>query len=447
MLEWVGGGISTVSLHTFERSKEVSLALGDGYSSLSAETTTSSAILRSDPTNKLAVLSLPGEAIAMIPFVQDLMEHEDLLEHGGDDSMPSYAREVPYLPSYVLPNDSLRPPITGTTGTTMDARKLRNIRDLAFLHGFNDPTLAILYEPRPHWVGRLGTEKDSYALDILTMDVITRSYPSLATVTSLPCDALYLSSCPAEIGGMLLVCSSSLIHIDQSGKKTIVSINGWFQKISNLIPSRKDAESLMLELNGSHIAWNKLIPILVLADGTTYHLGIKMDGRSVSDIEIHPAHTFRSKKLARPSAIVAVGNEGVFVASATGDSELYRCEVRAVKEITKDGKITSAEQEDLDADIHMEDDLEDGEYYQLLQQSHGTPHIYIMLLIFINVPIRNSHQTSTPTRSYGPIFQLLSKLENQYIYTGTILSLRSAQSLTFPSVPLKRKQEDLNSFA
>jgi hypothetical protein len=34
------------------------------------------ALLRTDPNNKLAALSLPSNALAMLPIVQDLMETE-----------------------------------------------------------------------------------------------------------------------------------------------------------------------------------------------------------------------------------------------------------------------------------------------------------------------------------------------------------------------------------
>ena len=55
-----------MSLHTYERCAQVMYGDVDAHRPL----------LRTDPNNKLAALSLPSNALAMLPIVQDLMDTE-----------------------------------------------------------------------------------------------------------------------------------------------------------------------------------------------------------------------------------------------------------------------------------------------------------------------------------------------------------------------------------
>lgn len=66
LLEWSRGEIATVSLHTYERCAQVM------YGDVEAHEPR----LRTDPNNKLAALSLPSNALAMLPIVQDLLDTE-----------------------------------------------------------------------------------------------------------------------------------------------------------------------------------------------------------------------------------------------------------------------------------------------------------------------------------------------------------------------------------
>jgi cleavage and polyadenylation specificity factor subunit 1 len=66
ILEWLGGDIATVSLHTYERA--IQMTAGDTYEP----------ILRSDPLSRLAVLTLPDDSLAVLPLMQDQSELEVL---------------------------------------------------------------------------------------------------------------------------------------------------------------------------------------------------------------------------------------------------------------------------------------------------------------------------------------------------------------------------------
>ena len=56
----------------------------------------------------------------------------------------------------------------------IQTNRVQNIIDIQFLHGYNQPTLAILYEPLQTFAGRIAVRKDTCRLDVLTLDVKER---------------------------------------------------------------------------------------------------------------------------------------------------------------------------------------------------------------------------------------------------------------------------------
>ena len=91
--------------------------------------------LRVDPLSRCAALSLPKDALAILPFYQSQAEL-DLIEQET-----SQARDVPYSPSFVL-----------DLANDVDKR-IRNVIDFTFLPGFNNPTVAVLCQYQQTWTG------------------------------------------------------------------------------------------------------------------------------------------------------------------------------------------------------------------------------------------------------------------------------------------------------
>ncbi|GHJ84497.1 hypothetical protein NliqN6_0899 [Naganishia liquefaciens] len=338
LLEWMHGEISTVSLHTFERAPQVLYANPEDFVS----------ILRTDPNSKLIVQLLPNDALAMIPLVQDFEEFEGL-DH-------SSARDVPYMPSFILSLPDLSP-------------TLRNVKDLVFLPGFNNPTLAILFQPLPTATGRSSSPRDTFHLEIRTLDPLSQTYPLISSTVGLPYDAQYLVPCPHDIGGLLLVTATALIHIDQSGKFITTSTNGWFKFVSKLTPTQKREECL-LELDGSHIVWAEQGNFLVLLrDGRVVQARLQVEGRSVVRIDLVALRGEESleKELAlevglnQPSSVCPVSwtdaegsaQNGFFAAAAVGDSHLVS--VRMVAEEQRQKHEPDAGKDEMDVDL--DDDL------------------------------------------------------------------------------------------
>lgn len=71
LLEWSRGDIATVSLHTYERSVQVQ----------QGDLLTHSPLLRSDPSSRMAVLTLPEDALAVLPVLQEQSDLDPLFEN------------------------------------------------------------------------------------------------------------------------------------------------------------------------------------------------------------------------------------------------------------------------------------------------------------------------------------------------------------------------------
>ena len=67
------------------------------------------------------------------------------------------------LPSYTL-----------DLATVIQTHIVDNIIDIQFLHGYNQPTLLILYEPLKTYAGRIAVRKNTCWLDVVTLDVKER---------------------------------------------------------------------------------------------------------------------------------------------------------------------------------------------------------------------------------------------------------------------------------
>jgi cleavage and polyadenylation specificity factor subunit 1 len=70
LLEWSRGDISAVSLHTYERCPQMNTGDLQSYVPM----------LRSDPLSRMAVLSLPEDAVAVLPVLQEQTDLDPMQE-------------------------------------------------------------------------------------------------------------------------------------------------------------------------------------------------------------------------------------------------------------------------------------------------------------------------------------------------------------------------------
>jgi len=218
--------------------------------------------------------------------------------------------DVPYSPSVVLSLPDISP-------------KLKNTQDLLFLSGFHSPTLALLYCPMHTWSGRYRSAKDTFCLEIRTFDLSSDSYPLLTSVTGLPSDSLYLVACPAELGGVVLVTSTGVVHIDQSGRVVGAGVNAWWNQATSL-RSDRSSESRKLSLEGSKCVFvGERDMLLVLQNGDVHQVRFEMDGRAVGTIKVDE----QSSSVPPPSSVIVAGNRALFVGSLEGDSLLAKVDM------------------------------------------------------------------------------------------------------------------------
>ncbi|EPQ53745.1 hypothetical protein GLOTRDRAFT_107026 [Gloeophyllum trabeum ATCC 11539] len=330
LLEWSTAvqDLITVSIHTYERAPQLMSLDAPLYQSQ----------LRVDPLSRVAALSLPNDALAILPFYQSQAELDVL------DQDQSQIRDVPYSPSFIL-----------DLTAEVDER-IHNVIDYAFLSGFNNPTVAVLFQPQQTWTGRLKEYKDTVKLFIFTLDLVTRTYPVINAIEGLPYDCTALITCDASLGGVVALTTNSIIYIDATARKLILPVNGWASRVSDLpLPALSPEEQERnLQLEGSRCIFvDEHMMFLVLRDGLVYPIEFVLEGKTVTKLSMASALA----QTTIPSTIRKVGNEYIFVASAVGPSALLKAS-RVEEIVVEDAPtapspatvVTAADKMDVDED-------------------------------------------------------------------------------------------------
>ncbi|KAJ2930722.1 hypothetical protein H1R20_g6373, partial [Candolleomyces eurysporus] len=311
LLEWSDAvhDLVPVSIHTYERAPQLM--------SLTAPLFRSE--LRVDPLSRCAALGLPNHSIAILPFYQSQAELDTIDLLNDPTASSSSTRDVPYSPSFIL-----------NFAVQVDSGILTVI-DFVFLPGFNNPTLAVLYQTEQTWTGRLNEFKDTTKLVVFTLDISNQSYPILTKIEGLPHDCMYLIPCTEFLVGGLVVVSGDLIIYIDSTRRVALPVNGWGGRISDLplLPST-DANAMVgrgdLKLEGSRATFidDKTL-FLILKDGTLYTVEVVAEGKTVTKLVMG---TSPLAQTAIPAVIEPLrgeyGTAHFFVGSTVGPSVLLK---------------------------------------------------------------------------------------------------------------------------
>ncbi|TCD71004.1 mRNA cleavage and polyadenylation factor subunit [Steccherinum ochraceum] len=295
LLEWsdATADLLTVSIHTYERAPQL----------MSLDASQFRSQLRADPQSRCAALSLPKDALAILPFYQSQAEL-DVIEQ------ETQTRDVPYSPSFVL-------------DLTADVdERIRHVIDFAFLPGFNSPTVAVLFQRQQTWTGRLKEFKDTVGMFVFTMDLVTRNCPVITAVENLPYDCSEIIACPSTLGGVIVTSSNSVIHIDQTARRFVLPVNGWPPRVSDSSAgTRQDNDERNLQLEGSKAIFvDDRTLFIVMKDGTVYPLEISAAGRTVSKMTLSSP----AARTAVPSVLSRISDDLLFVGSTVGPSVLLK---------------------------------------------------------------------------------------------------------------------------
>ncbi|KAJ3894218.1 CPSF A subunit region-domain-containing protein [Lentinula edodes] len=276
LLEWSDAlhDFTTVSIHTYERAPQC-LDIRPTFRSL----------LRVDPNSRCAALLLPQDALAVLPFHQ----HEELIHPTQGDQMDvdgegNNRSDIPYFPSYIL---DLPQSVSSS---------IHNIIDFVFLPGFHNPTIAVLFNERPTWTGRLEEAKDTCGLIIFSMSNsfsswggISSTFTVITNIPNLPYDAYALVPCISGVAGLVILTSNSIVYVDQATKKLMLPVNGWATRVSDIaaVNVTDVAQTRDLALEGSRAAFiSETTLLLILARGDAYTVTLAMDGKAVSGLSI-----------------------------------------------------------------------------------------------------------------------------------------------------------------
>ncbi|KAF4616622.1 hypothetical protein D9613_008890 [Agrocybe pediades] len=330
LLEWSEAihDLVTVSIHTYERAPQL----------LALDSPLFRASLKVDSLSRCAALSLPKHAFAILPF------HQTQADLEVADQDPALIKDIPYSPSFILDLPAQVDPY------------LRNVIDFAFLPGFNNPTLAVLFQTQQTWTGRLKEHKDTVKLIIFTLNIAAQQYPTITLVEGLPYDSLYILPTSTALGGVVVVTSNALIYVDQSSRRVALPLNGWPPRISDVdfLPANP-TRHMVLEGSRSVFVDDKNF-FLITKDGSVYPVELVADGNTVSKISVSPALA----QTAVPSVLRNLGEDHIFVGSTTGPSVLLKAAHVEEEVEQEDVDMASAVVKD---DDQIEYDEEDEDIY------------------------------------------------------------------------------------
>ena len=351
LMQWSDSAadLITVSIHTYERATQLAEGLPDSFLP----------ILQVDPNSRCAALLLPQDAMAILPFYNDTAEElDEMLQMAGDSQGDmTLERSLPYAPSFIM---SLQ---------TADS-SIKNIRDFTFLPNFQRPTIAVLYEKERTWTGRLSELHDSCALRIITLDLTSSanaSHSVISTRDNLPYSCLYLVPCPQSIGGgVLIVTSFAVLHMDQGGRIVGVAVSGWHSQTSRLsLPQANSMKSSTLngtsngesasmshsiELANSYVVFpDPLLPIalVVLQNGSIWSINCALEGRTLTSMSLDPKGTTVQPSL----ATILPHSDLLLVSSMLGQSSLLRV-TKVQVAIEKQENVIDETDMDLDEDLY-----------------------------------------------------------------------------------------------
>ena len=286
---------------------------------------------------------------------------------------------LPYAPSHLLPlanltsSHSFFPAASrSTTLQNINAAApppVRNVIDLVFLPGFNEPTLALLYAPEPSWTARTENVSANCLVSLVTLAANTNASGAesgettailIATSPPLPYSSLSVHPCPPDLGGLLIITANGILHLEQGGKLIGVASNGWFAKdwsgvgggvAKSTSGMQSEAAPTVREgLEGSKIVFvANDRAIIFCRTGTVLDLELTTSGRSVSSMKL----TIVGKSVAGSCVERIRGSRGrfgeegyVFVGSEVGECSLMSWGIDGVR----GGRAAVKVEEEMDLD-------------------------------------------------------------------------------------------------
>lgn len=278
----------TISLHHFERPEYY--VLDDEHSGRSS---LSSTLLyrgiRIDPLFRCAALPISNNHLALM-FLSK--KHPITLQYRNDSHVATYTKDID--PS------------------------IRNVIDICFLHGFHEPTIAILFQPEQTWPGRLPYTRDTCTLLWVSINSDTKACIVLGRKEHLPHDSFHIHTIPQPLGGLFVLSQNILIHLDQSGAYYYLAINSFYPYITNEKSTNTHSSSLNITLEGSRLVQiSHFMFLFILKNGSIYTVSITKQGRAIQQIKMDQIGSTEP-----PSCLIQIDQNRLFLGTNIGSASL-----------------------------------------------------------------------------------------------------------------------------
>ncbi|CAG9824249.1 unnamed protein product [Phaedon cochleariae] len=274
-------------------------------------------IVRVDPENRCAVMTVFGRKLVVLPFRRDT----SIDDNEGDIkpmSSGTGANRAPILASYMI-----------VLKDFID--KIDNVIDIQFLHGYYEPTLLILYEPLKTFSGRVAVRTDTCAMAAISLNLQQKVHPVIWSVSNLPFDCVKAVPIKKPIGGTLIMSINALIYLNQSVPPYGVSLNSIAESSSSFPLKPQDDIKITLDCVQVEFLEEDTL-VLSLKGGELYVLTLLADSMRY----IRSFHFEKAAASVLTTCICVCENNFLFLGSRLGNSLLLRFTEKANEVITLD---------------------------------------------------------------------------------------------------------------
>eukprot|EP00903_Cladosiphon_okamuranus_P018754 g17257.t1 len=201
------GRLETVSIHNFDAAAIGPGAAGieSGYGLASALKDRPATISAADPAGRCLAAVVAGCQLVVLPARRHIPRSVFVSEEAAE------RRRI--LRPFTIDLEE-----AGVTGF---------IKAAAFLEGFHEPALALLYEPIQTCAGRLASKRSTCRLVVFSINLTQGRAPSVWQVDSLPHDSWDLVAVPSPVGGVQVISTNAVMHVNQSEVRSILAVNGY----------------------------------------------------------------------------------------------------------------------------------------------------------------------------------------------------------------------------
>ncbi|AOA60474.1 mRNA cleavage and polyadenylation factor subunit [Komagataella phaffii CBS 7435] len=366
MIKWdqSSNSISTVSLHHYKKIVENSL-----IDKFNVDTK-----LIADPNNHCSCL-LANEILFFLPFLQHEVDEE--LDGKFVENKKLYSNTFLQFSNDLQPN-------------------IKTIIDIEFLHGYSEPTLAVLYTSFPTCTGALPKAKDTVSLQVFSLNLQNKASTSIIEVNNLPYDTDRILPLSSPLNGCLLIGANQIIHLNSMGTAKGISCNLFAAKCSNFKLSDQSNLDLRLEKCVLGQVYNDKV-ILITEKGAFYAFSFDIVGgvSSINEIQKIAAEKYQGLVLSLPTMFTNIDGKTFFIGCQGSDSVLFGSKARLnTQNVDVNGKSKVITEEDAlyEEDLYADD---------IQNVAQGIDHIdFVKLDSLLNIgPITNFTTGSIEYRS------------------------------------------------